>query len=788
MTYQGLSSAQVASQLKKFGHNTIEYRHGSVWKLIADQFLSPLIVLLIIASLISFLLGNNIDAVIILSIILLNAGIGFLQEYRANTEFKKLQSFIKSEVRVLRDGKYKFVKKDLLVPGDIVYLHLGDIVPADCYVLEAENLLLDESAISGESKPVSKVTNTIKDKGMVDGVLFSGSSIVSGTVTAEIFATGSASNFGKIATLALNTEKVSEYEQNIKDLSKKFMALSIVALVFIFTSHLLLHRQSDLLSILLFTIAISITIIPEALPVVARLTLYKSAISLGKKGVIIKRLAAIEDLGNIDLICTDKTGTLTKNELTVFDIHHLDNDAEFMQMLAYSSTQSNDPLDIAIQKFLNQEHATKADNADFEELPFDPVKKYSGRKFKDFTIIKGAPEAILALTDYKEDHKSEKSPKDPNLIARKIAFALVQGKKHRYLGSLFLHDEIRPETNELIAHTRTLGVEVKLISGDSIEVSQSVALTVGLIKSENEAILAEKLSFDSPEKFAQEVEQYHVFARCNPEQKYQIIQALQKSHFVGYIGDGINDTPSLNLANVSLVVKNASDIAKSSADMILLSRSLNVIIEAIVDGRKCFENIDKFLLQTLTGNVGNFLTIGLISLFINYLPMLPIQILISNLLSDIASLTISTDNVDKSELRTPASHDNSTMLRIGIWFGILSMLFDFLFFYFIATLPVGTIQTAWFAFSTISEIFVLLSLRSKFSIFSKRYTRPSRSLLVSIVFATGISLLLVVVGSELLSIQKLDTGLIGFILLLSLIYFGVNEVFKRIVYSLSKKS
>jgi len=786
--FKGLTSSEASKKLKDVGSNSFEAPKDSLLETFLKQFLSPLIYLLIIAAILSFALGNYTDGLIVLVIILINSFLGFFQQYRVNREFEKLSSYISSNVEVLRDGERKFVKKSQIVPGDILFLKLGDIVPADCFVLKVKDITVDESALTGESVQVVKVVNPGENLKKADGVLYSGTNIVKGSAVAKVFATGKNSRFGSIAELSLQTKKVSEYEINLRNLSRKFLVVSAVALIGIFLVNIIFKHDQNVIDLLLFTVAISITIIPEALPLVANLTLAKSAFKLGKDGVIVKRASAVEDLGNIDLICSDKTGTLTKNINEVVDLHMEADEDELLKVAYLLSVNSQEQIDIALnkyvhsQKFQPDEEEKKLLAEGFEDIPFDPVKKMSSRKFEKFEIIKGAPEYVLELAKFKDDKFLKNLHKNEDEGLRAIAIAVKSDKRIKYMGTFFLSDEVKEEVKAVLKRAENLGISIKIITGDSTKVSKYVGKKVGLIKNDDEVIESSELQFEDSAFFEEQVLSHKIFTRCDPGQKYKILQALQKKHFLGYLGDGINDSPSLKLANVSIVVNSASDIAKENADLVLLTKSLKVLIEGIFEGRKAFENIDKYLRQTLAGNFGNFFTIGIISLFLDYLPMLPIQILLSNLLTDIPSVAIADDNVDRLELRKPKQHNLNQTIKNTFWLAVLSSTFDLLFFITIYGRPVPEVQTLWFFFSTISEIILLLSLRTRMKAFAKNASRPSKLLLTSIFVAASIAIWLVLFGSTILSVEKISLNLIVVSLGFTLLYFAANEFLKKLIY------
>jgi Mg2+-importing ATPase len=798
-TCPGLTSSQVKSQTQKYGPNTVKENKISLLKIILNQILNPLIYLLILATVISLLTQAISDAIIITVIILINTILGTFQEYKSNKALAKLTSFISSKVTVIRNNKKQVIDKIDLVPGDLIIHQLGDIVAADAYVLEEKNLLIDESSISGESESVSKesiskdicaqITKSLDFKNLINinksQILYSGTAIVKGTVTAIVFATGKNSKFGKIADLSLNTKRISEYEENIKTLSKWFTVISILSLAIIIGLHLFIDKNPNYISLVLFTLAIAITIIPEALPVVSTLTLSIGAERLAKKQVIVKRIAAIEDLGNIDILCSDKTGTLTLNKLEVRK-YLAEDQNELIKYSHLLTEKSTDPIDIAIFSEISKtiNHKLSTINLNFQDLPFDPKLRYSARKFDDFTIYKGSPENIIkSFAKDKTKDLDEIKNISANQGFRAISIAYENKDEKQYLGTYFFEDEVKLEAKEAIGLGLKRNIFFKMITGDSLEVAVHVGKTVALIESEADAIDASDLHFNDKEKLFEEVNKYKIFARADPVQKYEIIKSLLTKYHVGYIGDGINDAPALKLATVGMVVDSASDIAKASADIILLNKNLDVIMNGIIEGRKVFNNIDKYLKHTLSANFGNLYTIGLISFLINFLPLLPIQILMNNLLSDIPCLAISTDKVDIAETRHPKHHTTKDLIQFSLFLGIISSIFDIIFFLWAKNFPEAYFQSLLFIFATLTELFVIFSMRTK-KLFI-RGKRPSKYLSYSASISIIITVLIAIFGLDILNIIPINILDLSIIIFITIIFFIVSEATKLLYYHLT---
>lgn len=778
--FTGLSQKDIPSITAKYGLNTFDETQNGTIQIFLRQFSSPLVYLLIVASLISFFIGDITDGVIILILIIINTALGFLQEYRSNQLIEKLKNYLKSEEIVIRDGEQITVDKSQIFPGDIIIHKLGDIVAADAVILEATDLEIDESSVTGESASVYKQVNPDEDVTMINGVIYSGTAVVKGEAVAKVFATGRKSKFGEIADLSLNTKKQSEFKTNLDNLGKWFTIVSIISLIFILGAHFLIDKHDNFITLLLFTLAIAITIIPEALPVISTLTLSHGARKLSKKNVIVKKTASVEDLGNVDLICTDKTGTLTKNKLDIVKFS-TPSPHDFFYYSTMLSAKSKDPLDKVIYEYSRKQLNEEPETNEFNDIPFNPVEKFSARKFDDFTIEKGAYEYILKscfdgdktdsiLNDIKNETKDGK---------RAISVCIKFKDKSEYLGTFFMSDEIKEDAAAAIAQGRKQHIHFKIITGDALEIGIDVGMKVNLIRDKNEAIDAKNLHFDDLEILQKEVEKYKIFTRTDPVQKYNILKALQTKYHVGYLGDGINDAPSLKIANVGMVVDTASDIAKANADIILLTKSLSVIVDGVIEGRKVFVNIDKYLKHTLSSNFGNLYTVGIISLFLNFLPMLPVQILLNNLLCDLPCLAFATDNVDVAEIRRPKHHTTKNLIIFSVVLGLVASVFDILFFIWARSFTEGYIQSMLFVYSTIEELLIIFFIRTYKSIWKSR--KPSKLLFLLTFAATSIALFAGIFGWTAFKLEAISFPQLLTLILFIIGYLLTTEVVKLFV-------
>lgn len=728
----GLSAQEVLDRQKKFGLNQLSSNAINSRTIFIRQFKSSFIYLLIAAIGISLALGHHLDAIMITLFVSINTLLGFIQEYRSEKTLELLKSYTTPMAKVIRDHQHQTIPTNQLVPDDIVLLQTGDIIPADVRFLSQNDLLINESILTGESAPVTT------DHG------YSGTTIVKGSATAIVTSTGPNSQLGKISKLATTARKESSFEKGINSYSQFIVKLVIGTLVLLFLANIVIKGNSVQFSeLLLFSIALAVSVIPEALPVVVTFSLSKGAAQLAKSKVVVKRLSAIEDLGSIQVLCTDKTGTLTENLLTVNQTHSPQPEAT-LTLAGLSSFSGTDPFDQAINHQLSKDQLRQINQSTLiSEFPFDPQRRRNTRviKIKNRTIVvvRGALESIIPLCKISPAEKTRllaAAKADGQQGFRIIALATKTLKAPHptdiqhlekdldFSGYLTFTDPIKPSTFEAIKQAKHLGVSVKILTGDSPEVAGHVAQQINLIPDASQVITGHQFALLSPEDQATTVNKYSVFARVTPEQKYQIIQLLEKTYLVGFLGEGINDAPALKIANVGLVVQSASDVSRENADIILLQKSLHTIIDGITQGRQVFVNTTKYLKSTLASNFGNFYAIAVSSLFVSYLPMLPLQILLVNLLSDFPMIAIATDTVDKSEINQPEKYDIRQVVILATVLGVISTIFDFMFFGLFYRSASGVLQTNWFIGSILTELIFIYSIRTRRPFW--RSIRPSK--------------------------------------------------------------
>jgi Mg2+-importing ATPase len=761
----GLSSKDVEERLKLFGYNELVKKKKRLAIIsFLSHFKSPLVIILLTAGLISGILGETTNAAIIFFIVVFSIILDFYQESKAERAAEMLKQRVATTATVLRDGVKREVRLSEIVPGDIIYLSAGDIVPADARVITAKDLFVDQSVLTGESFPVEKIAQPLKsfDSSITEwrNYLFMGTSVVSGTAMAVVVKTGSLTEYGKIAKRLVEREVETEFQRSIRNFGYMIMQVTFILVLFVFFINALFMR--GILDSLIFSVALAVGLTPELLPMIISINLSKGAISMANKGVIVKRLAAIQNFGNMDVLCCDKTGTLTENRIKL--ILHVDiNGDENEKVLLYSYLNSyfqtglKSPLDEAILNFkdINVKNYQKID-----EIPFDFVRKrlsvVVGNQNQYFIITKGAPEEVVNICTYYEvgdiiaditdeirrkieQKYIELSSEGYRVLAVaykrlkeiKPIYTVNDEKEMIFLGFIAFIDPPKETAREALQLLKKANIELKILTGDNELVTRKVCEHLGFdIKG---IVTGSQIAQMHDDALARIVEEANVFCRVTPSQKDRIINALKKNgHVVGFLGDGINDAPSLKNADVGISVNNAVDIAKESADIILLQNDLKVLHDGVLEGRKTFGNTMKYIMMGVSSNFGNMFSVAGASLFLPFLPMLPTQILLNNLLYDFSQSTIPTDEVDQEYIEKPKRLDIRFIRRFMIFLGPVSSLFDFLTFFimlFIFNAYESLFQTAWFIESLTSQTLIVFVIRTRKSPFWK--SKPSKPLLLS---------------------------------------------------------
>ncbi len=779
-TPQGLSSDQATERIEIYGTNELakEHKHSAIKEFLA-HFKSPLVIILLIAGIISGIFGEVANTGIILTIIFVSVILDYYQENKAEKSAQLLKQAVTTTATVIRDNVKQEIKLSQIVPGDIVFLSAGDITPADARVINAKDLFVNQSALTGESFPVEKTIAPLKGKvsSIVDwtNFCFMGTSVVSGSATAVVVKTGGATEYGKIAKKLIEKAPETEFERGIRNFGFLIMQVTFLLVMFVFLIISLRNPTTDgVVTALLFAVALAVGLTPELLPMIITINLSRGAMAMSKKGVIVKRLSAIENFGSMNVLCTDKTGTLTENKIKLIlnvDLEGEEDEKVFMYSFLNSNFQTGlkSPLDEAI---LKHKDVDTSKWLKIDEVPFDFIRRRVSvvveRGHQRFFIAKGAPEEILKACSYYElrrtvadlteeaRKKIEQKYQDysaeglrvlgiayKRLKEQKAVYSINDENDMVFLGFVAFLDPPKETAKQSLQLLTKAGIELKILTGDNELVTRKVCETLGFeIKG---IALGSDIANMSDEALTAIVEEANIFCRVNPVQKDRIIALLKRNgHVVGYMGDGINDAPSLKTSDVGVSVDNAVDVAKESADIILLRNDLTVLAEGILEGRKTFGNTMKYIMLGVSSNFGNMFSVAGASVFLppGFLPMLPVQILLNNLLYDVSQSTITTDRVDDEYVERPKRWDIAFIRRFMVSLGPVSSLFDFLTFFmmlfvFIPIVPLALIspaqqhlfQTAWFIESLCSQILVVFVIRTRRTPFWK--SKPSKYLVIS---------------------------------------------------------
>jgi Mg2+-importing ATPase len=808
--HTGLLDVEAADRLQNDGPNELKNRQVRALDIWLRQFRSAFVYLLVLAAAIGFALGDLLESSLILAFVLINSSLGFYQEYQSARALSLLKKFIQPNAKVRRGGRELLIPTRELVTGDLLLLKPGDLLAADVRLLETHELTIDESILTGESVAVQKQSDAIAAADAItkaSNLAFTGTTVLRGTGLGLVIATGSRTELGAISHLTVETERVSSFEKGINAFSHFILRLIVVTLIAVFIFNLFLKgAHANIGELLIFSIALAVSVIPEALPIVTTISLSQGALRLAKRHVVVKRLSAIEDLGGIEILCSDKTGTLTENHLTVVD-QLGENPLETMALAAEWNPDLTqlDPFDRALWEQLDAKTAGHLRQLPRRSaIPFDPARRRNSvvieKNGKRTLIVRGAPETLFTCC----------APVSAEQRSLALAWASNQGTKGRrvlavaqktgveetcapqdecelaFLGLVAFEDPLKATAPHAIAMAKKLGVQVKILTGDSLEVAAAAALQTGLINDVSEAMAGDTFQALSAEAQRETAKRLHVFARLSPEQKFHLIQLLEEGAEVGFLGEGINDAPALKVANIGLAVPSASDVARDAADIILLNPSLEVVVNGIRLGRSVFANTTKYIKTTLTSNFGNFFAVASASLLVNYLPMLPIQLLLLNLLSDFPMITISTDNVDNEELRRPKHYQVRDIALLAIALGAVSTVFDFLFFGLYRSHPPAVLQTNWFIGSILTELALVYSIRTRrFFLFAKA---PSAwvTWLTTISAALAIALPFTDFGHRFFSFVTPRPRDLVTVLAVTLTYFATTETVKLLFVKFQK--
>lgn len=786
---KGLEKLEALQRLEQYGPNAIDVTRKihPLWQFLA-LFISPLPLLLIGLSIVSLVTGGIAGALVITVMVFLSTGLAFLQEYKSNQAAEKLRQLVSVKVTVIREGLEQDIPLSKVVPGDLVKLSAGDLIPADVRLLSANDLFVNQSSLTGEAMPIEKfpiASGITKSVFELSNICFMGSHVVSGLGVGVVVNTASQTMFGQLARDIVSIKKTSSFDKGIKRfiwLMMKFMIL-MVPTVFLINGLI----KGDWMEALLFATAVAVGLTPEMLPMLVTINLAKGAIAMSRKRVIVKRLNAIQNFGAMNILCTDKTGTLTQDEIILeryVDISGREDEKvlEYAYLNSHYQSGLKNLLDVAVLKHVEIHH--KLHQAcvfeKLDEIPFDFQRRRMSVIMKQdddlpILICKGAVEETAAcctqvmlngqvmplspeLREWQESLFANLSMDGFRVIAvamKSIPNTLVNANNHytvvdeselTLVGYVAFLDPPKESAKPAIAELQSLGVRVKILTGDNELVTKKICSEVGV--SVDRVLIGSQVDGMTDEALGELSEQVAVFARMSPLQKSRVIKVLQaKGHVVGYLGDGINDGPGLKAADVSISVDTAVDIAKESADIILLEKNLLILKEGVLEGRKVFGNIMKYIKMSASSNFGNMFSMVGASALLPFLPMAPVQILLNNLLYDFSQTSVPTDNVDQEYLQEPRSWDIGHIARYMLCIGPISSLFDYatfaLLWFVLRANSIGDtslFQTGWFVESLLSQTLIVHIIRTGRIPFIQ--SRPSLALLLTttVICLVGIAL------------------------------------------------
>ncbi|MEA2701781.1 MAG: P-type Mg2+ transporter [Candidatus Parcubacteria bacterium] len=786
---EGLTTPEARKRHGIYGPNSLPVPQFTFLRLLARQARSTFNIVLLVAAIVTLALGELFDAAFIVLFIVLGVGLSLFQEYKSNAAASKLKSYLRQTVTVRRDGTYQDVTVDELVPGDLVKLQVGDIVPADAVVREADNFLVDETTFTGESVPVVK-TAVIEGSGTDEQTILQGITIVRGSALAEVTATGARTRLAGIAKTSSEIRVQSQFTNNIDRISTFILRSTSIVLIFVVVANVLIEGPGDIVHLLIFAIALAVSVIPEALPLVMTFSLSSSALQLAKKDVIVKRLTSVQDLGSIDLLCSDKTGTLTENKL-VYQNAYVAPNAPFHPVLlcrlAACSLNERipEPFDRATDEAVSPDQRSELGAYELlKEEPFDPATRINSVTLKRadgsmLEIRRGSPEYFVDHGLADRGTFGEWLTKEEEHGHRVLGLSYDDGSGMRFGGLVSFSDTLKPTARATVEAAEELGIALTIITGDARLVAEAVGRDIGLV-TEHAHVTEAKDFLALPASAQRErARTIRVFARTTPEQKLEIIKLLKEQYTVGYLGEGINDAPALKAANVSMVVQSASDVARETADIVLLKSDLGVIVEGVRLGREAHVNTLKYIRATMVSNFGNFYAVAVGSLFIAFLPMLPKQLLLLNLLSDVPMMAIAFDRVSKEEIKKPQQYDFRSLYVTFAVLGLVSTLFDFLYFGLFYTISPAVLQTNWFVASVITELLLLFSIRSMLPIFRAGWPAPLITGISAFAFVLAIALPFIPLTAAFFEFTPPTTTHLSIILGIALVYFIVSEIAKQ---------
>jgi Mg2+-importing ATPase len=810
----GLSASTAEERLNTYGPNSLKgTSHSSAVLLFLSQFKSPITLLLIAAALLSIGLGDLTDALIILIIILISSFLGFWQEKGAAHAVEELLKMVQIRCRLVRDGVEKEWPMETVVPGDVVVLSAGDVIPGDSLLLDSRELFIDEAAFTGETFPVEKNAGIVAADTPLSGrsnTLLMGSHVISGKARALVVRTGKHTEFGKISDRLRLRSPETDFEKGIRRFGYMLMEITLLLVLIIFAINVLLHKP--VLDSFLFSLALAVGLTPQLLPAIITVNLAAGARAMAKKKVIVKRLSSIENFGSMNILCSDKTGTITEGKVTIKDAlditgQHSEKVLQYAGLNAALQQGFHNPIDEAICAVYKPSAAAYTVQC---EIPYDFIRKRLTIQVKNgkenFAITKGALSVMLDICTTAETEKGECLPLDERreLIMDQYRSLSAAGyrvlgvgykktseaqdftkedeKDMIFLGFITLFDPPKKDVGQTLIKLRQLGVQFKVITGDNALVADCIARQIGII--DPVIITGALIRQMSDDALRNQAVGADIFAEVEPNQKERIILFLKKAgNVVGFMGDGINDAPALHTADVGISVDAAVDVAKEAADIVLLEQDLAVLADGILIGRKTFTNTMKYIFMATSANFGNMFSMAGASLFLPFLPLLPKQILLTNLLTDFPEMTIATDRVDAAAIEKPRRWDIKFIQRFMLIFGLLSSVFDYLTFgvllYFMKA-GEKVFQTGWFIESVVSASLIVLVVRTRLPFLKSppgKYLAIATALIVVVVIGLPFTPL-----APLLGFVPMPLSFYGWMVLIVAAYIGSAEAAKQWFY------
>ncbi|HOX54286.1 MAG TPA: magnesium-translocating P-type ATPase [Candidatus Omnitrophota bacterium] len=771
---RGLSEEEAKKRLDEYGNNEpARKKKRTILAQILSKFINPLVIVLLIIAGFSLFFGEKLSAFLVILMAIMSVFLSFIQEYRAGKEAEKLSEMVRATATVYRNGRAKEIKIREIVPGDIVDLFAGDMIPADLRIISAKDLFVNQASLTGEAFPIEKVPEPPASKTTsiteLKNIAFMGSSVVSGTALGVAVKTGISTQFGEVARRLATMRIETSFDKGVQQFTWLMIRAMFFMVLFIFAINA--FRRGSFIEALLFSLGVAVGLTPEMLPMLVAINLSKGAIAMSKKDAIVKRLNSIQNFGAMDVLCTDKTGTLTLDKIVLerhCDVVRQENE-DVLRLAYINSFYQTGLKNILDRAILKHEKLLVKQYKKIDEIPFDFSRKLMSvvvdMESKHKLIVKGAPEEIfkrctkyeldgevfemedLILSDLKEEYDNL-SAEGFRVLA--VGYKDTDNKKNSYSkndeqdlilqGYMAFLDPPKPTVKKAIEALKKLGIDFKVLTGDNELVTKKICSEVGLdVKG---LVIGDEVEKATDSKLKELVKATNVFARLSPLQKERVIHALHENgHIVGYLGDGINDAPALKASDVGISVNNAVDIAKESADIILLKKSLMVLEDGVIEGRKTFGNIVKYIKMGSSSNFGNMFSMTGGSLFLPFLPMLPIQILLNNFLYDISQVAIPTDEVDREYIAKPRQWNVNYIKKFMIIIGPISSIYDFLTYgvmLFIFHAQAALFHTGWFIESLCTQTLVIHVIRTGKIPFIE--SRPSRFLILTSILIVSIGI------------------------------------------------